>query len=246
MRRSAETLPQPESAPANSARRFGSKVRQRSRSPSLGELTRSLRVPLSALRPHVLSRFSGAVRRTPIERSGADLVDLRPEARQFAGQRQLPHNAGCRTARSEGASAEARAPASPSVECTPAPTWNETGRSNQSRFVATRLQDTPADPVRPEARRFRGSVSRSDGVPERRAGDDRYVTAERRPSPFISPRCRTQRAASTSAKAARKASFSSGVPRVTRRQSSRPGHEEQLRTSTDRSTSACQTSAPAR
>ena len=48
----------------------------------------------------------------------------------------------------------------------------------------------------------------------------------------------------TSSRAARKASSSSGVPTVTRRQPARRGHDEQSRTSTDRSTRPFQTSRP--
>ncbi len=50
----------------------------------------------------------------------------------------------------------------------------------------------------------------------------------------------------TSASAPRKASFSAGVPTVTRRQSVSRGHPEQSRTSTLRSRSACQTCRPVR
>ncbi len=76
------------------------------------------------------------------------LIPLTPLVRQHA---RLPHSAGWQTARSEGASAEARAPTTTSGGCTAAPTWNETGRSNHPRFVATRLQTPPTGPGAPES-----------------------------------------------------------------------------------------------
>ena len=84
-------------------------------------------------------------------------------------------------------------------------------------------------------------------TPRRRRWGRRGRAAPRCSSPWwCAPWTPSRVMLRASSRAARNASSSAGVPIVTRRQPSRRGHDEQSRTSTDRSSSACHTSAPSR